>query len=171
MPKFFSPEGNPEVWDTRPAGGYLTPAEWAAAHPAPEPPAPTLEEAKAAKLAEIESRTSATILAGFDFTLNGESLHFSYERDDQQNFADSANVAMLTQSGADGFPTTVTWNAYRNWSLETGGELVRLTLTAAQFLELYTAGALAHKAATMEVGWLRKAVVAAATSVEDVEAA
>lgn len=170
MPTFISPDGNPEVWAVCP-DGYLTPEEWAAAHPAPEPPEPTLEEAKASKLTVIERQTSAAILAGFNYTMNGESLHFSYDSFDQQNFADSANVAMLTQSGVDGLPTAVTWNAYRDWNPEQGGELVRLTLTAAQFLELYTAGALAHKAAKMEAGGLRKAAVEAAQTVDEVEAA
>ena len=36
MPTFFSPDGNPEIWDECP-DGYLSPEEWAAAHPAPEP--------------------------------------------------------------------------------------------------------------------------------------
>lgn len=39
MPTFVSPEGNFEVWETRP-DGYITEAEWRAQHtipPAPEP--------------------------------------------------------------------------------------------------------------------------------------
>jgi hypothetical protein len=45
MQTYFSPTGNPEVWEFPPAG-YLTPEEWEAAHPAPEPPPPTEEELK-----------------------------------------------------------------------------------------------------------------------------
>ena len=42
---YYSPEGNPEVWEIKPAG-YFTVEEWQAAHPAPkpEPYAPTPEE-------------------------------------------------------------------------------------------------------------------------------
>ena len=52
MTIFFSPTGNPEVWNEKPHG-YYTPEEWAAAHPEPAPPPPTLDKARAAKLAEI----------------------------------------------------------------------------------------------------------------------
>ena len=133
----------------------------------PKKPAPTLEGAKAAKLAEIDANTSAAILAGFDYILNDETLHFNYDGFDQQNFSDTANACLLAQSGVAGLPDSVTWNAYRGETRE----LVRLTLTAAQFLELYTAGALVHKAAKMEAGGLRKAAVEAAQTVNEVEAA
>jgi len=36
MPTFFSPLGNPEVWEEKPEG-YFTVEQWAAAHPLPEP--------------------------------------------------------------------------------------------------------------------------------------
>ena len=48
----------------------------------------------------------------------------------------------------------MTWNAYR-----AGGEMVRLTLTADEFMALYVGGALAHKAAKMENGGARKAAL------------
>ena len=54
------------------------------------------------------------------------------------------------------------------------GELVRLTFTAETFLALYTAGAVAHKAARMAEGGSRKEAVAAAVArgatVEELEA-
>lgn len=54
MPKFYSPSGNFEVWDTKPSG-YFTEQEWAELHPAPEPPAPTKEE----KLAALDAQYDA----------------------------------------------------------------------------------------------------------------
>lgn len=48
---YISPSGNPEIWDEKPSG-YFTVNEWEAA---PPPPAPTLEEARIAKYAEIIS--------------------------------------------------------------------------------------------------------------------
>lgn len=121
-----------------------------------QPPAPP--EARAAKLRQIDEETSDAILAGFEYELDGVSYHFSYDGFDQQNFADAANAAILAQlSGQTG--QTVTWNAYRNYTPETGGELVRLTLDAAGFLALYTGGAMAHKAAKMEEGGQRKAAL------------
>lgn len=59
MPTFYSPEGNPEIWAERPEG-YLTPEEWSAAHPAPEPVPPTETELFQAVRAERDRRLSAT---------------------------------------------------------------------------------------------------------------
>lgn len=141
----------------------------------PAPPAPELADVRRDALARIDKATSAAILAGFDYDIDpgtgaAESLHFSYDSFDQQNFADSASVAMLAMSGTEGLPTSVTWNAYRNHSPESGGELVRLTLDPQGFLGLYTAGALAHKAVQMELGGQRKAAAEAAESVEALRA-
>lgn len=43
MPKYYSPDGNIEVWEQKPEG-YYTVEEWAELHPAPAPPEPTTEE-------------------------------------------------------------------------------------------------------------------------------
>lgn len=141
-----------------------------------------LEEAKLNARSRIDAETSAAIIAGFDYEIDAgtgmlETLHFSYDSYDQQNFADTANMALLNltmPSNLDGgttIPTSVTWNAYRAYTPQTGGELVRLTFDATGFLALYTGGALAHKALQMEIGGQRKATVEAATTVEEVEAA
>ena len=116
----------------------------------------------ARKLTVIDAATTAAITAGFDYHVNGEVLHFSYDSSDQQNFADSANVAMLSATGLSGLPASVTWNAYKNWTPESGGELVRLNFGPADFLNLYVGGALAHKAEKMQMGGARKAAVAEA---------
>lgn len=149
-------------------------------------PAPPTEEeqlalARSSARLRIDGETSAAILAGFDYAVDPgtgtpETLHFSYDSFDQQNFADTANMALLNLTMPAGLdtgavPTSVTWNAYRDYTPETGGELVRLTFDAAGFLALYTGGALAHKALQMERGGRRKAAVEAAATVEEVEAA
>ncbi|MDR3362611.1 MAG: hypothetical protein LBO64_07215 [Desulfovibrio sp.] len=121
-----------------------------------------LDSLKAEKIESINRETSAAILAGFDSDFDGKTLHFAYDSFDQQNFADAANAALLTTlSGSD---QEVTWNAYED------GALTRLTLNVAQFLALYTGGALAHKAACMEAGGVRKAAVASASTAQDLEA-
>lgn len=139
--------------------------------PDPEPAYPSPEErlarVKAAFLAEIDAETSAAILAGFEYAVGGTTYHFNYDRDDQQNFADTANVCILKVQGTPGLPDSVTWNAYTI----PGGELVRLTLDASGFLTLYTAGAMTHKNAKMQDGGARKAAVEAATTLEEVEVA
>lgn len=128
----------------------------------PQKPELSLPEARAQALEKVDSATSAAILAGFEYEVDGRQLHFSYDSFDQQNFADSANVATRVISGNfPGLPRTVTWNAYDD------GELVRLEFGPADFLALYTQGALGHKAACMEMGGQRKAaLVNVATAAE-----
>lgn len=142
--------------------------------PEEQAPTPTLDEVKARKLAAIDAETSAAIMAGFECevtppdTGTPELLHFSYDEFDQQNFADAA-ISMQLASASGGIPTTTPWNAYRNHTADSKGELVILQLTAETFLPIYAA-ALNHKAAKMAEGGQRKAAVAAAQTVEDVEA-
>ncbi|WP_231378002.1 DUF4376 domain-containing protein [Bilophila wadsworthia] len=131
------------------------------------PPVPTLEELKAAKKARIDAETSAAILAGFDYAVDGVNYHFSYALDDQQNFSDTANVCLMKQSGMLGLPDSVTWNAYT----VPDDELVRLTFDAPGFLALYAGGAMKHKNETMQRGGERKAAVEAAATADVITAA
>ena len=128
-------------------------------------PNPTLAEIKARKLAAIDAETSAVILAGFYYTINGTSYHFSYDSFDQQNFSDTANMCQLALAGTPGLPTSVVWNSYLP-----DGTLVQQTFDAQTFLALYTAGAMQHKATQMTIGGQRKAKVWAAQTKEEVEA-
>lgn len=68
MPKFYSPTGNPEVWDIKP-DEYYTSDEWAALHP---PPAPSIDELKAAKYAEIAAARYAAETDGC--TIDGMTI-------------------------------------------------------------------------------------------------
>ena len=130
-------------------------------------PEPTLEELKIAKKAQIDAETSAAILSGFDYAVDGVTYHFSYDAFDQQNFADTANVCIMKQAGMPGLPDSVMWNAYT----VPDNELARLTFDAPGFLALYAGGAMKHKNGTMQRGGERKAAVEAATTPEEVEAA
>ncbi|SHI61550.1 hypothetical protein SAMN02745671_01158 [Anaerovibrio lipolyticus DSM 3074] len=51
MPKYYSPDGNIEVWEQKPEG-YYTVEEWQELHPAPAPPEPSIDE----QLAELDAR-------------------------------------------------------------------------------------------------------------------
>ncbi len=62
MPAYISPQGHPEVWKEKPAG-YFTPEEWMAAHPAPEPEPPTLDEARADTVQAINGAFEAACAA------------------------------------------------------------------------------------------------------------
>lgn len=129
----------------------------------PQPVEPTLDEVKVSKLSDIDDETSSAIMAGFKCeatppdTGTPEMLHFSYDSFDQQNFADAA-VSMQLATAGGGIPTTTPWNAYRNHTVDSKGELVVLQLTAETFLPIYTA-ALNHKATKMAEGSVRKDAV------------
>ena len=133
-----------------------------------------LEEARAATSARIDAETSAAITAGFDYEVNGQTLHFSYDANDQQNFADTANAAALALAGVPGVPSSVTWNGWDIARDENGKavsrSLVRLAFSPESFLALYVAGALAHKAERMEEGGRRKARAMLAESFEELGA-
>lgn len=135
----------------------------------------SLENVKARKLASIDAETSAAIMAGFECEATPpdantpELLHFSYDSFDQQNFADAAVSMQLATASDGGIPTTTPWNAYRNHTADSKGDLVILQLTAETFLPIYAA-ALNHKATQMAIGGQRKAAVAAAQTEEEVEA-
>lgn len=135
----------------------------------------SLENVKARKLSAIDAETSSAIMAGFECeatppdTGTPELLHFSYDSFDQQNLADAAVSMQLATASDGGIPTTTPWNAYRNHTADSKGELVILQLTAETFLPIYAA-ALNHKATQMAIGGQRKAAVAAAQTVEDVKA-
>ena len=153
-------------------GMYIELAEYRKAHPecfSPDPDfqEPSLDDLKSARKANIDAETSAAILAGFDYAVDGATYHFSYALDDQQNFSDTANVCLMKQAGMPGLPDSVTWNAYT----VPGGDMVRLTFDASGFLALYAGGAMRHKNETMQRGGERKAAVEAATTAEEVEAA
>lgn len=62
--KYYSPTGNLEVWEEgKQPVGYVTPEEWQAAHPAPEPEPPTLEEARVLKTSKINAAYEAALAA------------------------------------------------------------------------------------------------------------
>lgn len=71
MAIFYSPNGNAEVWQTKP-DGYFAPAEWAALHPAPSP---TLEELRESKLSELAYSFNARV-SGAITTSGGYKMQF-----------------------------------------------------------------------------------------------
>lgn len=130
--------------------------------------AQNLEMLKAECAAKVDKATSDAILGGFETTVKTdkgeEELHFSYDQFDQGNFTDTAVAA---SAGNAALPTSIQWNGYRVTEGEGKGELVLLTLSAAEFLPIYAA-ALNHKAEKMTIGGGRKAYLEAATSIDEV---
>jgi hypothetical protein len=70
--KYYSPEGNLEVWDKKP-DGYFTEEEWAELHPAPEPPEPTTEEKLAALDADYNQQKQDLINEYTDAQIHGDT--------------------------------------------------------------------------------------------------
>lgn len=69
---YYSPDGNPEVWDKKPEG-YFTPEEWAELHPTPPPPPPTRDEQIAALTAEYTSEKANLCEAYTTATMQGDT--------------------------------------------------------------------------------------------------
>lgn len=135
----------------------------------------TIEELRTAALSRIDSATSTAILQGFEhevkLSTGNEVLYFSYDSFDQQNFADTANGAMMQMMAIPtSLPTVIEWNGWRNHTAESKGELVKVPLNADQFISLYTEGALVHKAYQMEIGTSRKQEIEACQTVEEINA-
>ena len=132
-------------------------------------PEPTFNEVKSSALSRIDSVTSSNILAGFDYKINDETLHFSYNHEDQLNFSDTFNgIAMKKLMGVEDLPETIDWNGWRNPTESSKGELVVLTFTPEDFLTLYTKGAFVHKQTHLEIGKQKKKLINDATSVEKI---
>lgn len=130
-------------------------------------PEPSLEELKEEKIKQIDKETSISVLAGFTYTIKDKERFFSYDSFDQQNFADAANTALLSQmqSSVKEVPTAINWKSY----VGEEKELEIITLTASEFLDLYINGALVHKNTKMQIGGQRKTQVSEAHSKEDLD--
>ena len=72
MAKYYSPQGNIEVWETKP-DGYYTVEEWQELHPAPLPPEPSKEEKLAQLDADYQSQKQELINQYTDDMLHGDS--------------------------------------------------------------------------------------------------
>ena len=117
----------------------------------------------------IDKITNSLIISGFDYNINNETLHFSYQSDDQQNFSDTFNaIAMKLMMGVQDIPETVDWNGWRNHTNEYKGELVVLPLNPELFIELYMKGALQHKSVCLELGKYRKQLIETAQTIEEI---
>jgi hypothetical protein len=141
------------------------------AEPQLEEYVPTFAEAKESALSKIDDVTSKAILAGFDYEINGEILHFSYDGFDQLNFNDTFNgVAMKKLMGIETLPELIEWNGWRNHTKDYKGDLVRLVLDVDAFIALYVNGALIHKSMHMDICGKHKEAIKAAKTVAEIEA-
>lgn len=107
MATYYNPNGNPEVWDTKPAG-YFTVEEWAALHPAPEPP---LDEVKAAKIDELKGIRDAKEVE----PITTDKGVFDYDDKSRDRLAIARQA--LTDAGGTG---TIVWTTADNQRVPLG---------------------------------------------------
>ena len=148
---YYSPDGNPEIWEAKPEG-YFTPQEWAEAHPAPAPEPPTLEEARAAKLAEINAAFERAGETGHVMS----SLGFEIDANERANRDTEGLITVLTATGAAGTMFCDYNNVMREVTLE---QLKRLRLEI-----------IAHGQALYAKKWLLREAANAAQTVAEVQA-
>ena len=72
MAKYYSPNGNIEVWDEKPQG-YYTVEEWEEMHPTPPPPPPTKEEQLASHTAEYRQEKANLCEAYTTASMQGDT--------------------------------------------------------------------------------------------------
>jgi len=121
-------------------------------------------------LEKINIYCSNCILSGFDYKVNDEVLHFSYDAFDQQNFGDTFNGIMLKKTmGIEYIPDSIEWNCYRNYSETYKDDLVRLVLDVNSFIDIYVNGALIHKKNYMDICGNYKKIIKECTSKEEIE--
>lgn len=85
MGTFYSPKGNPEIWNEKP-DGYITQEEWDATHPAPEPEPVPLEELKSRKLDEINNAYQQAIATLTPTYPNDERLTFDKQEQEARTW-------------------------------------------------------------------------------------
>lgn len=97
MGRYYSPSGRCEIWEHKPQG-YMTPEEWLAAHPAPEPEPPTPAEIIAEYDAALE-RKLADEKAARGYTVREPSdyldSHVVRYRQDAQDWIAHRDLVML----------------------------------------------------------------------------
>lgn len=148
MAIYYSPDGNPEVWQAKPQG-YFTPEEWDATHPAPEP---TLDEAREAKLDELTYSFNTRVSGAFT-TSQGYLMQF----DTTDAIKMQGAIQLLEATGAtEGYLTQADDTTVYNVPLDT---------MKAVLIEMMTAFAACH-ARKQEL----RAAIKAAKTVEELGA-
>jgi hypothetical protein len=121
----------------------------------PEPPAPTLEDIKKSKLAELQAARDAAIYTSFQSSALGSPKTYNYNREAYENFRGEAILLNL-----DPTIDTVLWA-----TVEDGF----VTHTRAQFVQVLKDGAAHEKNVKMKYYQL-EAQVNAATTIDEVNA-
>lgn len=136
-----------------------------------EIPLPTLEELKAAKLAEVDAWTAAKITGGFVSSATGEAVTYDSDKDTQLTVASDLNTINLApeifnEKFPDGYPMRG-YPAGTNTSDKNNKVIYHLTKE--QLLQWNVDIGL-HRGACKQAGWDKQAEVEAAQSKEELDA-
>lgn len=123
-------------------------------------PDTTLEELKKAKMEQLDYLCSVNIVKGFDFTINGESKHFSLSLVAQSNMQETG--AMFR----DGITTSEKWTVVDNAT----GKTERVDLDEATFNDVRNAGRVVVRDSVSKLRDTLEPQVHAATTVDEVKA-
>lgn len=124
----------------------------------------TLEEAKAAKLAEIDAWTAAKITGGFVSSATGAPITYDSDKDTQltmQGIALNVNTELFAEKYPDGCPVR---------GYPEGSDTKQIYMLSPAQVMQWQADLSIHIGACKQNGWAKQAEVAAAKSKEEVEA-
>lgn len=124
----------------------------------------TLEEAKVAKLAEIDAWTAAKITGGFVSNASGEAVTYDSDKDTQltmQGIALNVNTELFAEKYPDGCPVR---------GYPEGSDTKQIYMLSPAQVMQWQADLSIHIGTCKQNGWAKQAEVAAAKSKEAVEA-
>lgn len=124
----------------------------------------TLEEAKAAKLAEIDAWTAAKITGGFVSNASGEAVTYDSDKDTQltmQGIALNVNTELFAEKYPDGCPVR---------GYPEGSDTKQIYMLSPAQVMQWQADLSIHIGTCKQNGWAKQAEVAAAKSKEDLDA-
>ena len=118
MPKYYSPQGNPEVWDDdKVPAGYVTEEVWNKQHPYVDPR--TLEELKEDKHMELKGiRDSKEVEP---ITVDAKTFDFDQKSSERINFA----ITALELSGE-----SITWTLADNTNVKVTADDLKAVVAA-----------------------------------------
>lgn len=135
------------------------------------PPAPALDELKAAKLAEVNTWTAAKITGGFVSACTGEPVTYDSDVETQLTVSSDTNtIALAPEEFAKHFPAGYPMRGYPA-GVDTSNPANKQVyyLTASQLTQWNVDFGL-HRGACKQAGWAKQAEVEAAQTVEELQA-
>lgn len=127
-------------------------------------PAPTLDELRADKLAEIDAWTAAKITGGFVSNASGEAVTYDSDKDTQltmQGIALNVNTELFVEK----YPTGCPVRGYAQ-----GAEEKTIYMLSAEQVMNWCADLSMHIGTCKQAGWAKQAEVQAATTKEELDA-